>query len=72
VTKHAGADSLHAPEHSSRRLSAAANSGAIDLMMLCAWQWRKAGLQASALQDSRMLTLDPVSGSGEFRRGNRR
>jgi hypothetical protein len=72
VTKHAGADLLYTTDHSSRRLSAAANSGAIDLMMLCAWQWKKVGTQALTLQDSRMLTLDPASGSGEFRRGNRR
>jgi len=72
VTKRAAADLPYTTDDSSRRLAAATNSATIDLMMLCAWQWKKAGMQATARQDSRMLTPGSASGADEFRRGNRR
>src|SRR5579862_2531264 len=45
VTKHISADLMNARDHSNRRLSAAGSSGAIDLTMLCAWQWKNAAMQ---------------------------
>jgi len=72
VTKHISADLMNARDHSNRRLSAAGSSGAIDLTMLCAWQWKNAAMQPSALQYLRALAPGPAVGADEFRWGNRR
>jgi len=72
VTRHMRADSLNARDYSSRRLFAAASSGAIDLMMLCAWQWKNAAIQPSALEGLRALALGPGAGADAFRWENRR
>jgi hypothetical protein len=72
VTKHMSADLMNARDHSNRRLSAAGGSGAIDLTMLCAWQWKNAAMQPSALEYLRALGPGRAAGANEFRWGSRR
>jgi hypothetical protein len=72
VTKHMSAELMNARDQSNRRLSAPGSSGAIDLTMLCAWQWKNAAIQPSALEYLRALALGAAAGADEYRWGNRR